>query len=112
MNALAGRVPKVRRLLQPGRGLPTAEAGASYPSPGHALLTAALFLDVAGILARKGLARIGEIFAATRADLVLPSDVQQTMDCILLAIQELKTRHTAAKHQAPKLDHPHLMRVV
>ena len=63
-------------------------------------------------LAWGGLARIGEVFAAYRRDLVLPSDVQQTVDYILLAIREPKTRNTAARHQALRLDQPQLMRVV
>ena len=82
-----------------------------------ALLTASLlwgWVDVAGLLALAwgGLARIGEVFAAYRRDLVLPSDVQQTVDYILLAIREPKTRNTAARHQALRLDQPQLMRVV
>ncbi|CAE7780608.1 unnamed protein product, partial [Symbiodinium sp. CCMP2456] len=82
-----------------------------------ALVTAALFwgwLDVAGMLALAwgGLGRIGELFAATRADLVLPADGQGTIDYVLLAIREPKTRNTAARHQTLKLDQPQLMRVV
>ena len=82
-----------------------------------AMVTTALFWgwpEVAGILALAwgGLGRIGEVFAARRADLVLPSDVQGTVSYILMAVREPKTRNTAARHQALKLDHPQLMRVV
>ena len=125
VNALAGRYPKIRRLLQPAWDV-AFQWQRLEPHTHHqampwqillALLTASLlwgWVDVAGLLALAwgGLARIGEVFAAYRRDLVLPSDVQQTVDYILLAIREPKTRNTAARHQALRLDQPQLMRVV
>ena len=103
VNALAGRYPKIRRLLQPAWDV-AFQWQRLEPHIHHqampwqillALLTASLlwgWVDVAGLLALAwgGLARIGEVFAAYRRDLVLPSDVQQTVDYILLAIREPK----------------------
>ncbi|CAE7942607.1 unnamed protein product, partial [Symbiodinium necroappetens] len=125
VNALASKLPKIRRLLQPAwdvafqwqRLEPHIHHQAMPWQVLPALITASLFwgwLDVAGMMALAwgGLGRIGELFAATRGDLGLPLDVQGTIDYILLAIKEPKTRNTAARHQTLKLDHPELMRVV
>ncbi|CAE7944072.1 swnK, partial [Symbiodinium necroappetens] len=125
VNAAAGKFPKIRRLLQPAWDV-AFQWQKLEPHIHHqampwqvllALVTAALlwgWVDVAGVLALAwgGLARIGEIFAAFRCDLVLPSDIQYTVDYILLAVREPKTRNTAARHQALRLDQPQLMRVV
>ena len=59
-----------------------------------------------------GLCRPGEILASRRADLVLPSDVGCTLDHILLAIREPKTRYKAARHQVARVDQPDLMDAV
>ena len=45
------------------------------------------------------LLRIGETLAATRADLLLPGDVEDTCGYALLSIAEPKTRFKAARHQ-------------
>ena len=58
------------------------------------------------------LLRPGELFAARRADLLLPRDVDSTVAFGLLSIQQPKTRRTGAKHQAAKLDVPDLLAVV
>lgn len=58
------------------------------------------------------LCRAGELFAASRADLLLPRDVDNTVCFGLLSIQEPKTRRTGAKHQSAKLDIPDLLAVV
>ncbi|OLQ05070.1 hypothetical protein AK812_SmicGene11814 [Symbiodinium microadriaticum] len=125
VNAVAGKFPKIRRLLQPAWDV-AFQWQKLEPHIHHqampwqvllALVTAALlwgWVDVAGVLALAwgGLARIGEIFAAFRCDLVLPSDIQYTVDYILLAVREPKTRNTAARHQALRLDQPQLIMVV
>ena len=82
-----------------------------------AMLASALcwgWLDVAGAIALAwgGLARIGEIFAAYRQNLVLPSDLGEGSGSILLAVREPKTRNTAARHQALRVDQPQLVQVV
>ena len=81
------------------------------------VLTASLlwgWLEVAGVLALAwgGLARIGEVFSASRSELVLPSDVDFTVDYVLMSVKEPKTCFTAARHQAVRVDQPQLMRVI
>lgn len=63
-------------------------------------------------LAWGALLRIGEVLAATRRDLILPDDVGNTVDFILLRIAEPKTRYSAARHQAGKLEQADLIQVV
>ena len=63
-------------------------------------------------LAWGALLRIGEILAAFRSDLILPSDVLFTIDHALLKVSEPKTRFRAARHQCGKLEHPDLLEVV
>ena len=63
-------------------------------------------------LAFGGLLRIGEIISATRSDLILPSDVDQSIDYALLRVGEPKTRFRAARHQAAKLEQVDLIEVV
>ena len=58
------------------------------------------------------LLRPGELFAATRSELLLPRDVEHTVAFGLLSIREPKTRKTGAKHQSAKLDVPDLLQVV
>eukprot|EP00435_Cladocopium_sp_Y103_P072261 s203_g39.t1 len=58
------------------------------------------------------LLRAGEFLAATRAQLMLPRDVDNTVTFGLLSIPEPKTRMTAARHQVAKLDIPDLLQVV
>ena len=59
-----------------------------------------------------GLTRIGEALAALRSQLVLPQDVENTSDFILLQINEPKTRFRAARHQVAKVDQPQLVRLI
>ena len=68
---------------------------------------------VAGCLALAwaGLLRAGEIFQSKRQDLQLPSDLGGTTPFILLAINEPKTRFSAARHQAAKVDIPDVISV-
>lgn len=62
-------------------------------------------------LAWGGLFRVGEIIAATRADLIFPQDVMHSIDHVLLKIKEPKTRFRAARHQSGKLEAPDLIEV-
>ena len=82
-----------------------------------AMLVAALccgWPEVAGLLALAwgGLTRIGEIFASFRQELVLPWDVGEDQEIILLSIRELKTWNTAARHQALRVDQPQLVQTI
>ena len=63
-------------------------------------------------LAWGALLRIGEVYQATRADLILPGDVDGTNNYALLRIKEPKTRFRAARHQAGRLEHADLLEVV
>ena len=58
------------------------------------------------------LLRAGEFLSATRANLLLPCDVQETISYAMVAILEPKTRNSGAKHQAAKLEIPDLLLVV
>ena len=59
-----------------------------------------------------GLCRPGEVVAACRKYLVLPSDVFDSQRFALLRIEEPKTRRRAARHQAAKVDLPDLLEVL
>ena len=125
VNALASKIPKIRRLLQPAWDV-ALQWQRMEPHVHHqampwqvllAMCSTALcwgWKEVAGTLALAwgGLARIGEIFAARRCDLVLPCDVGELDGYILLSVREPKTRNTAARHQALRLDQPQLVRLV
>ena len=110
----------MRRLLQPD----LAFAWLREEPPEHhtampwqvviALITAALlhgWTAVAGALAIcwGGLARVGELLAAKREDLVLPEDTGE--ECAF-ALLEPKTRFKAARHQCLRVDQPQLLRVL
>ena len=125
MEPLPSRQPRLRRLLQQSwdvafqwqRLEPHVHHQAMPWQVLLAILAAALcwgWLDVAGILALAwgGLARIGEVFAAVRRDLVLPVDIGEDSGFILLSVKEPKTRNTAARHQALRVDQPQLVQVV
>ena len=53
-----------------------------------------------------GLLRIGEVFAATRNDLILPRDAAPGTKSCLIKIHQPKTRGRSAKHQVAKIDFP------
>lgn len=69
---------------------------------------------VAGVLALSwgGVTRIGEVLAATRRNLVLPSDLDGATPFALLEIFEPKTRFKTARHQAARVDQPQLLQVL
>ena len=58
------------------------------------------------------LLRAGEFLSATRSNLLLPCDVQETIAYAMVAIVEPKTRNSGARHQAAKLEIPDLLLVV
>lgn len=58
------------------------------------------------------LLRPGEVVAASRADLLLPSDVNGTIKHVLLRIREPKTKLRAARHQVGKMERPDLITLV
>ena len=82
------------------------------PFPGSMQSLARTTLPCPGKYCWGALLRPGEIFVSSRADLLLPKDVDFTIAFGLLAIKEPKTRRTGARHQAAKLDAPDLLEVV
>lgn len=58
------------------------------------------------------LLRPGEFLAATRKELLLPTDVFSAVPYALLAIRDPKTRYTHSRHQTAKLDIPDLLELV
>ena len=58
------------------------------------------------------LCRAGEVLAAFRTDLVLPSDVGNRVGPVLLRIAQPKTRYRAARHQLAKMEWEDLVSLV
>lgn len=56
--------------------------------------------------------RAGELLSGLRKNLLLPSDVGNTMQFALFSILEPKTRFSAARFQSAKLDIPDLLQFV
>eukprot|EP00435_Cladocopium_sp_Y103_P031603 s2642_g8.t1 len=125
INALSGKRPRIRRSLQQAWDLAYAWLRSEPPTHHLALpwqvllslLSTAFFWGwplVAGIIALSwgGLTRIGEALSALRSQLVLPQDVENTADFILLQINEPKTRFRAARHQVARVDQPQLVKVI
>eukprot|EP00438_Fugacium_kawagutii_P023074 Skav201172 [mRNA] locus=scaffold65:774040:778439:- [translate_table: standard] len=82
-----------------------------------AMLSVALlwgWKSMAGAIALSfgALLRPGELLASTRADLLLPSDVDHSQQYAILSIKEPKSRFTTARHQAARLDSADLIQVV
>ena len=125
INALGVRKPGLRRLLQQAW-----DVGYSWvkpePSVHHIAMPIPILLSmlatammwgwtrVAAIIALGfgALLRPGEITGPFRKDLMLPSDVDDTIGYALLSIREPKSRYTYARHQTAKLDSSDLLRVV
>ena len=125
INAVTSRRPLLRRSLQQAWDL--AFMWGSYEPAEHhvampfqviiALISSAWFWGwqrEAAVFALTwgALLRTGELLASRRADLILPSDVDFTIDYALVKISEPKTRYRAARHQAAKLEHVDLLEVV
>ena len=72
------------------------------------------WIEVAGLLALSwgGICRIGEVLAAYRRDLILPSDVMHTSASVLLRVQEPKTRFLAARHPVAKVEYEDLVELI
>ena len=126
LNAFTLDCPSVRRLLQPSWDLAFAWQRHEPPTHHTAMpwqvllaLIAVCYVwgwdDVAGLLTIcwGGLARVGEVLAARRRDLVLPADVGLEavagVQQVFLSVLEAKTRFKAARHQCLKIDQPQLV---
>ena len=125
INAVVQEQPNLRRLLQPSWDVAFAWVRSEPPSHRLALpwqiFLAVLSLSlswgwsmVAGALGLMwgGLLRPGELLASKRSDLLLPMDTNYTNGFALLAIEEPKTRYTAARHQCAKIDSDDILRVL
>ena len=125
VNAVAARRPVLRRTLQQAWDL--AFMWGSYePTARHvgmpfqillAVLTTMLLWgwkqEAACVaLAWGALLRFGEVFKAVRKDLLLPMDVGDSVEFLLIRIEEPKTRYRAARHQSGKMEQPDLISVV
>ena len=125
VNAVATKRPILRRSLQQAWDL-AALWGSYEPTEHHVAMPFQILLAMLTVclmwgwkveaacfaLAWGAILRIGEVTAATRADLILPEDVASTADYILIKLLEPKTRFKSARHQAGKLEQPDLIRVI
>ena len=125
LNAFSSQVPKMRRLLQPSWDVAfawrRAEPGSHHVAMPWQVLVAFLAVALcwgwprfagAMALAWGGILRVGELLEAKRKDLLLPKDVNGTIDFAILSIKEPKTRFSAARHQSARLDQPDLLQLV
>ncbi|CAE7762310.1 mok12 [Symbiodinium sp. CCMP2592] len=129
LNAFTLDCPSVRRLLQPAWDLAFAWQRHEPPTHHTAMpwqvllaLMAVCYVwgwdDVAGLLALcwGGLARVGEVLAAKRRNLVVPADVGLEAlpgpKQVFLSVLEPKTRFKAARHQCLKIDQPQLVEAI
>ena len=125
INAVGSSMPSIRRLLSGAWDMAFAWLR-EEPFEHHvacpfqvllALLTVCMcwgWIEIAGILALSwgGICRIGEVLAAHRKDLILPSDVMNTAASVLLKVQEPKTRFRAARHQVAKIEYEDLVELI
>ena len=124
INHLTSIRPSIRRQMQGSWDLAYSWM-ASEPTCHHvampwqvllAMVTTCLlwgWVPLAGTLSLcfGALLRAGELLSATRANLLLPRDVDNSIQYALLAIMEPKTRQSGARHQAAKLEVPDLLLV-
>ena len=125
VNAVTSKRPAVRRAIQQSWDL--AFLWGSYePATHHVAMPAQVLVSVISVafvwgwsreaavfaLAWGALLRIGEVLKARRADLIMPSDLGDTIDHALLRILEPKTRFRAARHQTGKLEQPDLIEII
>ena len=125
LNALTALKPGLRRMLTAAWDLGIAWTK-QEPSQHHipvpapiliAMITVAImwgWMSTAGLLALGfgGLLRPGEMVAALRQDLLLPSDTGFTTSFVLLSIREPKSRFTYARQQTAKVDSADLVQVI
>lgn len=125
INGITALKPGLRRMVQEAWDLGFAWSK-SEPSDHHVAapfqvlmaLVATCFIwgwpVMAGCLSLMwgALLRPGELLATTRRELLLPKDVGSTIAFALVSIREPKTKHSAARHQAARLDIPDLLDIV
>eukprot|EP00435_Cladocopium_sp_Y103_P047077 s582_g13.t1 len=125
LNAITSWRPAIRRMLQGAWDFGYAWVR-HEPSTHHAAMPGPVCLAIlatsiiwgwtqfAGVVALMwaGLLRPGELLAASRADLLLPSDGDMTISFGLLSIKDPKTRFSNARHQSAKLDMEDMLAVI
>ena len=125
INAVSVKRPILRRAMQQAWDLAfmwhSYEPTEHHIAMPHQILLAVLSTALAwgwkreaGIfaLAWGAILRIGEIFQSYRKDLIIPQDVDCSIDHVLLKIREPKTRYRSARQQTGKLEHLDLIQVV
>ena len=125
INAISAARPILRRQLAGAWDLAFAwladEPHQHHPALPLPILLASLTVSilwgwprVAGVLGLTwaGICRIGEVLLATRADLVLPSDISPGSRFLLLRIKDPKTRGRCARHQASRVDYEDIVTLV
>ena len=117
VNGLGARHPSIRRLMSGAWDLAFAwlreEPYEHHQACPYQVLLAATTLSilcgwprVAGaiVLMWGAVCRVGEVLNATRADLVLPTDMEGALHAVMLRVGEPKTRFRAARHQVARMD--------
>jgi len=125
VNAVSAAKPTIRRMLTGAWDFAFAwlreEPGEHHLACPFQVLLALLSLAilwgwplVAGVISLSwgAVCRIGEVLQAMRKDLVLPSDVGDTMQAVFLRVQEPKTRFRAARHQMTRLEYSDLVLLI
>eukprot|EP00438_Fugacium_kawagutii_P001298 Skav226282 [mRNA] locus=scaffold3301:83585:106858:+ [translate_table: standard] len=119
INSLTARRPSLRKQVAAAWDLAFCWV-ADEPHEHHPALPLTILLAISGLamlwgwikeasiilMTWSGLLRIGESLAATRAELILPSDAAPGVVSALLRVLQPKTRGRAAKHQCAKIDFP------
>ena len=125
LNGVTTRRPMLRRSIGAAWDL-AFMWGALEPTEHHAAMPHQVLLAVISTclvwgwtreaacfaLAWGALLRIGEVIMALRRDLILPADVNHSVNHLLLRIVDPKTRFRAARHQVGKMEQPDLILVV
>ena len=125
INGISAIKPHMRRLVSSAWDLAIswlrAEPGDHHVACPFQILLALLstcilwgWPAVAGMIALSwgAICRAGEVFAALRADLILPRDVLFSSAGVFLRVQEPKTRFKAARHQVARCDYEDLVELL
>lgn len=117
INAVAGRRPHIKRSLVSAWDVAFAWV-TDEPHIHHPAMPLSIVLAFGGLallwgwpveasiflMTWTGILRIGEVFQALRSDLVLPCDAAPGVRGAILQIRQPKTRGSAARHQAARID--------
>eukprot|EP00435_Cladocopium_sp_Y103_P043632 s2722_g12.t1 len=123
INSIAAERPLIKRQLTHAWDLAFAwlvdEPTVHHPAMPLSIMTALCAVAITWgwpyeaaviMLSWAGIMRIGEVISATRSDLVLPVDTAPGTSFMLVMIRQPKTRGTAARHQAARVDQTDIIR--